>query len=428
MVVRSVVVRMLTGLPIIMTMLALPATPALAAAGRLDRSFAGDGRVTAFPRGAMGFAVAIDAKRRIVVAGTSLGAATNVAIARFLRNGTLDRRFGGGDGRVTTDLGGSDYGFDLALGPRGRIVVAGERNRPSGTAMAVAVYGPRGALDRRFSKDGIAFVRFGKRFQGANAVAVGPGGKLVIAGSTSNGETSRWALARLLPAGPRDRTFGGDGRVTLDLSSSAEQINDIAIVGRGKVVAAGSAEVGLTPRIAIARVLASGRLDRTFGREGVKTTDVARGADAADGVTEQADGKLIVVGHVANHGNADWGVLRYGPNGRLDDSFGGHGIRILRFGADYEFASDSAVQPNGRIVVVGRIRRKDNDQFGVVRLKPNGAYDQNFSKDGRVVVDFDRGSDTARSVVLQPNGRIVVAGDATDRGSRRIGVVRLSAS
>ncbi|MGH2540816.1 MAG: delta-60 repeat domain-containing protein, partial [Actinomycetota bacterium] len=184
----------------------------------------------------------------------------------------------------------------------------------------------------------------------------------------------------------------------------------------------------LTPRIAIARFAAGGRLDRSFGNKGVKTTDVAQGADTAYGVTDQSDGKLVVVGHVANRGNADWGVLRYGPNGRLDDSFSGNGIRILRFGDDYEFASDSAVQPNGRIVVVGRIRRKDNDQFGVVRLKPNGAYDLNFSKDGRVVVDFDGGSDTARSVALQDNGRIVVAGDASDRGSRRIGVARLLAS
>ena len=86
------------------------------------------------------------------------------------------------------------------------------------------------------------------------------------------------------------------------------------------------------------------------------------------------------------------------------------------------------MQPNGRIVVVGRIRRKDNDQFGVVRLKHNGAYDLKFSKDGRLVVDFDGESDTARAVVLQPNGRIVVAGDASDRGSRRIGVARLLAS
>jgi uncharacterized delta-60 repeat protein len=160
----------------------------------------------------------------------------------------------------------------------------------------------------------------------------------------------------------------------------------------------------------------------------VKVTDVANGTDTAYGVTEQADGKLIVVGHVANGGKADWGVLRYGPNGRLDETFHGDGIRILSFGPDYEFAQASAVQSNGRIVVVGRIRRSGEDHFGVVRLKPNGAYDLSFSKDGRVIVNFAGGDDTARDVALADNGRIVVAGEGFDRGSRRFAVARLLAS
>ena len=88
----------------------------------------------------------------------------------------------------------------------------------------------------------------------------------------------------------------------------------------------------------------------------------------------------------------------------------------------------SAVQSNRRIVVVGRIRRNDDDQFGIVRLKTNGDYDRSFSDDGRLIVDFDGGSDTARDVALQANGRIVVAGEGTDRGRRRFGVVRLLAS
>jgi uncharacterized delta-60 repeat protein len=121
-------------------------------------------------------------------------------------------------------------------------------------------------------------------------------------------------------------------------------------------------------------------------------------------------------------------VLRYGPNGRLDETFHGDGIRILGFGPDYEFAQASAVQPNGRIVVVGRIRRSDNDQFGVVRLKSNGADDHGFSKDGRMVVDIDGGSDTARDVALQANGRIVVVGEAFDRGTRRFAVARILGS
>jgi uncharacterized delta-60 repeat protein len=121
-------------------------------------------------------------------------------------------------------------------------------------------------------------------------------------------------------------------------------------------------------------------------------------------------------------------VLRYGVNGRLDDSFGGDGVRILRFGPDYEFARSAAFQSNGRIVVVGRIRRHDDDQFGIVRLKPNGAYDLGFSKDGRVVVDFASGSDTARAVALQRNGRIVVVGETTVGGERRFAAARLLAS
>ena len=406
----------------------LSSTPASAAAGKLDGSFSGDGRATAFPKGATGFGVAIDGQGRILVAGYTLGRDTDFALARFRSNGRLDPDFGGGDGRVTTDLGGTDYAFDIALGSNGRIVVAGERQRSSGSTMAVAVYGPRGGLDRGFSKDGVAFVDFGKRFQGANAVAVSANDKIVLGGSTSSDQTSRWALARLLPSGARDRDFGGDGRVTIDITPSDEQINDITIVGGGKIVAVGSAESGLSPRIAVARFLIGGAKDRDFGNGGVKLTDVANGTDTAYGVAEQSDGKLIVVGHVANGGKADWGVLRYGVNGRLDDTFHGDGIRILGFGPDYEFAQAAAIQSNGRIVVVGRISRSNEDQFGIVRLKPNGAYDLNFSKDGRVIVDFDRGSDTARDVALQDNGRIVVAGEAFDRGDRRIGVARLLAS
>lgn len=406
----------------------ISATTAHALPGKLDGSFSVDGRATAFPKGASGYAVAIDAKGRILVAGYTLDGAADLALARFRPNGNLDADFGGGDGRVSTDLGGTDYGFDIALGSNGRIVVAGERDRPSGSHMAVAVYGPRGMLDTDFSSDGIAFVGFDNELQGANAVAVGANDKIVIGGSTSNGQTSRWALARLRPDGARDRGFGGDGRVTLDVSPSAEQINDLEIVAGGKIVAVGSTESTLSPRIALARFLIGGAPDRDFGKRGVKITDIANGADTAHGVTEQEDGRLLVVGHVANGGKADWSVLRYGPNGRLDDTFHGDGIRILGFGPEYELAQASAVQSSGRIVVVGRIRRNDDDHFGVVRLKPNGSYDMSFSGDGRLIVDFDGGSDTARDVALQANGRIVVAGEAFDRGRRRFAVARLFAS
>jgi len=425
---QSAVARSLVTATLALGMLTGIATSSVAAPGKLDTMFSGDGRATAFPKGATGYAVAVDDKGRIVVAGYTLSANAGFAVARFRPNGTLDPNFGGGDGRVTTDLGGTDYAFDLAIAPNGRIVVAGTRERRSGTRTAVAAYTRRGALNRGFSSDGLAYLSFGKRFQGANALAITGAGKIVIGGSTSNGSTSRWALARLNPDGSRDRSFGGDGRVTLDLSPSGEQINDLSPVPGGKIVAVGSVESRLSPRIAIARLRSGGGLDHTFGKRGVKITNVRNGADTAYGVTRQRDGKLVVVGHVANGGTSDWGVLRYGANGRLDPTFHGDGIRILRFGPDDELAQASAVQSNGRIVVVGRIRRSSDDQFGVVRLKPNGSYDLSFSTDGRMVVDFDGGSDTARDVVLQVNGKIVVVGEATVRGTHRLAVARVRAS
>ena len=155
-------------------------TSALAVGGRPDPSFSDDGRATAFRNGGAAYAVAIDRRGRILVAGYDVGRRdTDLALARFRSNGRLDRRFGGGDGRVTTDLGGTDYGFDVAVGSRGRIVVAGMRERRRGSRMAVAVYGPRGRLDRSFSRNGIAFIGFGRAFQGATSVAIGASGRIV---------------------------------------------------------------------------------------------------------------------------------------------------------------------------------------------------------------------------------------------------------
>ena len=404
------------------------ATPAVAVAGRLDRTFGRDGRVTAFPGGASGYAVALDARGRVVVAGYTTRGNADFAVARFRPNGTPDPEFGRGDGRVTIDLGGRDFAFDLAVGERGRIVVAGRRERAARSVMAVAALGPRGGLDRRFSKDGVAFVRFGKQFQGATAVAIGASDRIVLGGTASNGETSRWAVARLRPNGSRDRSFGGDGRVSVDISRADEQINDLVIVEGGTIVAVGSAAKGLSPRIALGRFLIGGGLDRSFADRGVKITNVAPGADIGLGLAPQPDGKVVVAAQVANGGTGAWGVMRYGRKGRLDDTFGRDGIRVLSFGPDYEFARSVAVQPNGRIVVAGRIRRNADDQWGIVRLKDNGSFDKGFAKRGRATVGFGRGSDTARSVVLQDNGKIVVAGEAITRGKRRIAVARLIAS
>src|SRR6266508_2960252 len=114
--------KLLVATSLMLTQLVSPPT-AFAAAGALDTSFDGDGKVTTDFGGldeALGVAIQPDGK--IVAAGTNGG---DFALARYNRDGSLDTSFDG-DGKVTTDFGAP---FDLALGvaiqPDGRIVAAG---------------------------------------------------------------------------------------------------------------------------------------------------------------------------------------------------------------------------------------------------------------------------------------------------------------
>ena len=151
-------------------------------------------------------------------------------------------------------------------------------------------------LDLGFANAGTALTGFGRRFQGATAVAIAPAGRIVVAGSTSNGITSRSAMARYLANGRLDRSFGDDGRLTIDVSPSAEQFTDVLIQPDGRIVAAGWAEVSLVPVFSAVRSTTDGRLDTTFAGDGVARVDVAQGADRGHAVALQADGKLVIVG------------------------------------------------------------------------------------------------------------------------------------
>lgn len=396
---------------------------ALALPGRLDPYFNAGGKQISFIHGGTGYAVAIDGRGRIVVAGYTMTRNTDVALARFLSNGRPDPDFGGGDGRVSADLGGTDYAFDVAIQPNGRIVVAGERDLTNHSQFAVARFGTGGLLDPSFSGDGKAFVDFGTTFQGANALALGPRGTIVIGGFTSNGSTGRWAMARLLSDGKLDPAFGNGGKVSTNTSATDEQIEDLIVMPRGAIVAAGYAEVSLVPTFAVALYGSGGRLNPRFGTGGKSFVDVSRGSDIAYGIAQRPTGGFIVVGYAGHAGASDWGMVALTAQGHLDGSFMDGGRVITGFGPAFEYAYGVAIQPNGRIVVVGRASRANAD-FCVIRYGPGGRTDLAFGSRGKAFTDFSHDQDTARGVALQTNGKIVVAGEAVRNGVHLMAVAR----
>ena len=202
------------------------------------------------------------------------------------------------------------------------------------------------------------------------------------------------------------------------------QGTDVVVQPDGGIVAAGWAERSFVPAFDAVRYTTGGSRDPTFHDDGIVRVDVSPGADKAFGLALQPDGKLVLVGATAAGGRNEWGVIRLGSRGRLDPTFGVGGKVVTSFGPGYDEADAVTVQANGKLVVAGRIRPGTKDDIGVMRFKPSGRHDRTFGSGGRVFTDVAGGSDTAHDLVIASNGKIVVVGEAAIDRIRRFVVVR----
>ena len=409
-------------LPLLTLVIVVLARPAAASPGGLDRSFSGNGFQTTFTSGSTARAVAVDAQGRILLAGNTIGANHDIAVARLYPGGGLDGSFNG-DGRFRLDLGVDEEVFDVAVAAD-KIVVVGERHGPIGTRWFVIQLRPNGTLDPSFGGDGRVITDFGRRFEHARSVEIQPDGKVLVGGSVSNGTNESWAFARYVGAGGLDSTFGGDGLVTMSLSMSNEEVQTLVVLPTG-IIAGGYAEQRYLPRFAIAKLRSDGSRVLSFANRGVRTVNLGPGADAAYGLAVQDDGRPVLAGYASNSGRADWGAVRLGTGGALDRSFGGDGIVTTGFTPFYELAEAVSIQPNGRIVVAGRVHGPSGtDDIGVVRYLPSGKLDFSFSGNGKAFFNPYGGNDGAQDVLVRA-GKILVVGEATKGLVQRMIVYRL---
>ena len=299
-------------------------------------------------------AVAIGRRGGIFAAG-SAGAAKALdrrfAIASYYPTGDRRAVFGG-DGRVTTAFSSNAGARAIAIDREGRIVAAGFVGISilgGDVDMALARYLPDGRLDRRFDHDGKVVTGFG-HVDAANAVAIQDDGRIVVAGRTGDDV----ALARYLPDGRLDTSFGGDGKVSTDFSGTRDAANAIALDDQGRIVVAGHAGED----VALARYLPSGRLDPGFGGgDGTTTYGILPGSNSANAIALQADGRIVVAGGTGRYDGADpidsqgdAFLLRFTPTGFVDVGF--HNPHLTALGGK-ESAEGVAIQDDGRIVVAG---------------------------------------------------------------------------
>lgn len=379
---------------------------ALAANGNLDTAFGDDGKVlTNFGSGLQfAYDVVVQADRRIVVGG---GIQTQgFALARYNGDGSLDPSFGG-DGLVRT----SGFRFNrsavssIAIDADGRIVAAGStfRDPPREERFALARYQRDGRLDPAFGGDGRIWTRFSAGSSHASGLAIQADGQIVVAG----GASGNFALARYNPDGTLDTSFGGDGKIQTAFGSRYSLAEDIAIQADGRIILTGTAGFDDT-RFALTRYNPDGTLDATFGGDGRVRTQFGTTLASAHGIALQPDGKILVVGERLDR----FALARYNLNGSLDASFGGDGTLTTPF-RSYATASDVGIDANGRILVAGAIccgAEPPGIRFALARYTPNGDLDASFGGDGRVKTPFRFGYGFATALTIQPDGKILAAG------------------
>src|SRR5439155_8339942 len=153
------------------------------------------------------------------------------------------------------------------------------------------------------------------------------------------------------------------------------------------------------------------------------TRGIGGRSDRGNRVALQDDGKIVVAGDTLAPGNNDFAVARYNANGSLDTSFNGTGKATADF-SQIDYGRSVAVQGDGKIVVAGDAEHGDGRIFAVARFKADGTPDTSFNKTGKVTTDFGGGKAEARGVAVQSDGKIVVAGYASPNNIENVALVR----
>jgi len=404
-----------------------------AAPGELDTTFNPPNGFVTYDSGDdnWGDAVAIQSDGKIVVVGGSHnGTDYDILVLRYNTDGSLDSDFGI-NGVATYDSANWDYGLAVAIQSDGKIVVAG-RITVIGTGDDILVlrYNVDGSLDSGFGTNGVVIYDIGYSNLG-DAVAIQSDGKIVVSGSSYDGPDRDVLVLRYNTDGSLDSGFGTNGVATYDSGNWDYGGLAVAIQSDGKIVVANRRNYSgiVNTDVQVLRYNTDGSLDNSFGTNGVATYDSGSN-DLVWGVALQSDGKIVVAGESSvnwDTGYEDVLVLRYNPDGSLDNGFGTNGV--VTYGFDQGARDKSyavAIQPNGKIVVVGfsnpmvvgdSVTYLGSDVL-VLRYNTVGSLDNSFGTNGVVTYGYDQGSwDCGYAVAIQPDGGIVIVGETDINGA-----------
>jgi uncharacterized delta-60 repeat protein len=413
---------------------AVVATLAIAAAayalpGVPDRGFGTGGSTTIdFRTNAQASVSLQQPDGKTVVIGTV--GSTGFALARYDADGALDPSFGI-DGRTLTEVGGDVAVRGASIQEDGKILVTGTADG----AEAAARYDTDGSLDPTFGSEGIArnsslaataasaaavaarpaatvapaavaedfAAEFGAQAAEPLALAVGPGPRLLVAGTASIAGVPQLAVAELDRDGSPNEAFGDAGRALYPPADRVgpARVEAAAVQDDGNIVVAGTpGPTDSSPdELVLSRYGPGGSLDESFGTGGAAVLSQAAAGDDARGLTVEPSGRIVVA-----RGGSGFGLTALTPAGQLDRSFGRDGRARASLGGGV--TAEGIAAAGAALLVYG----ESSGRIALARYSDDGSLDRSFGRGGTVLSSipaYDAGTERA---TVELDGGIVVAG------------------
>lgn len=327
--------------------------------------------------------VALQADGKILVAGFSFHGGVyetdyDYSVIRLNADGTLDTHFGV-NGRALIDAEVSiDEGYSLAVQSDGSIIVGQPNFNGHVASFSLSRMSPDGIVDAAYNTNAAASIPNDLGYGEINLKTNADGSLLVS--SVSSGTLT---LLRLNADGTLDTAFADHGVARLSGAANVGGEVNANVLANGQLLLASdfydsSGSTSTDYPITLQRLNTDGSLDTTFGVLGRVVFDPSVLTDYRGDVTVQADGKIILAGNSSSYDH--FTVVRLNADGTFDSTFGIDGVANLGNLGDFASARSVIVQANGEIIVAG-----DSDaDYGVVRLHADGSLDTHFaSVDGQ---------------------------------------------
>ena len=406
--------------------------------GGFDNTFNGDG-IALIPVGDHIFdithSLAIDSFGKIVVVGTSTTETSDrdYCVIRLKSDGAMDSSFNE-TGKIIIPLGnGNDESRSFTFDGDGKILIAGFSYNGKNNNFSVARLNADGSLDNTFSTDGKILIP-SDGIDKAKGLIIDPTGKVLIAGSSFNGNANDFSIVRLNADGDFDSSFNGTGKLIIPVGNNEDFGNYLTEDANGKMLISGTSIVNYQTELSIIRLNSNGSLDSTFDTDGKLIIPIRASSNDVGNLTIDAFGKIIIVGGTV--------ILRLNSDGRMDSTFDEDGKKIID--GDYGgYANCVTIDINGKILIAGRSIACSGhecgwENFQVFRLNTNGSYDSTFNGDGKLMLHFPDPQliyyiNNATSIGTDHNGKILIAGSTSrqdnvwDNSHWGPGITRLNA-